>query len=304
MKKFWAFIMVFASCLTGFAQMEFAPIGAEWYYNQPSSTNSNYIYLESVKDTVVHDKSCRIIEVWLNGLKLISREYLRQTNDSVLYFNTNSDSFHLLYNFGAKVGDTITVHKGKFKPTKAFFSDNDSIPSFRYKIVSTDSIQVSGIWVKRQKVVSFKDDLWGVTKPDGNDYYVLDKIGSLAYFFGVQAGITPEDNLSICRCYSDSHLAFRSPLWDYDCDISTGIQPNIKAEDKVFVLNPVHDQISLKMSEPIEWVQIYDINGMCLIAKDMKNNSFSIDVSPLSQGIYFLRIKTKQKTYSKKLVKQ
>lgn len=304
MKIILLFILILTNCLIGYAQTEFAPIGAKWYFNQPSSANSDYVYFESVKDTVVQNKSCRIIEVKLNGLKLVSKEYLRQTNDSIFYFNTNSNSFHLLYNFSAKVGDTITVHKGKFKPTKAFFSYKDSIPGFRYKISSTDSIQVSGNWVKRQKVVSFEDDLWGFYKPDGNDSYVWDKIGSLAYFFGVQAGITPEDNPSICRCYSDSHLVFRNPLWDYDCGSPTGIQSDDIVEDKVLIVNPVHDQLSLKMVESVEWIQIYDVKGICLIATDVKRNTFSMDISHLRPGIYFLMIKTKQKTYSQKLIKQ
>lgn len=290
-------------CLSGFAQMKFAPIGAEWYYNRPSSTELNYVHFESVKDTVIKDKSCHIIEVRLNDATLVSKEYLRQTNDSVFYFNANSSSFHLLYNFAAKAGDTITVHKGKFKPTKAFFSYDDSIPGFRYKIISIDSIQVSGSWLKRQRVASVKGDLWGFSKPDGNDYYVLDKIGSLAFFFGVQTGITPEDNGSILRCYSDPNFAFKNPLWNYDCGGSTGIQSN-DIEDKVMIQNPVHDQLSLKMSEPIESIDIYDVKGTCLIATDVKGNAFSMDISFLKQGIYFLMIKMGQKMYSQKLIKQ
>lgn len=199
---------------------EFAPIGAKWYFNYPNSTSNDYVVYESKKDSTIQGKVSRAIDVWLNNSRLVSREYVYQNGDSIFYYNRNCNSFFLLYNFSAKAGDTIIVHPAKFKPTKAFFSYDDSIPDFKYKILLVDSIQLSGQWIKRQKVTLLQDGLWGFSKPDGRDYYIINKIGSLAYFFGVQSGITPEDKLSICRCYSDSVFEFKNPLWASDCDLT------------------------------------------------------------------------------------
>jgi hypothetical protein len=149
---------------------EFAPIGAKWYFNYPNSTSNDYVVFESKKDTTIQGKDSRAIDVWLNNTKLVSREYVYQKGDSIFYYNRNYNSFFLLYNFSAKAGDTVTVHPAKFKPTKAFFSYNDSIPEFKYKILSIDSIQISGQWTKRQKVTLLKNGLWGFSKPDGKDY--------------------------------------------------------------------------------------------------------------------------------------
>ena len=199
---------------------EFAPIGAKWYFNYPNSTSNDYVLYESKKDSTIQGKDSRVINVWLNNSKLVSREYIHQNGDSIFYYNENYNSFFLLYNFSAKAGDTITVHPAKFKPTKAFFSYDDSISDFKYKILLADSVQLSGQWIKRQKVTLLQDGLWGFSKPDGKDYYIINKIGSLAYFFGVQSGITPEDKFSICRCYSDSDFEFKSPHWGSNCDLT------------------------------------------------------------------------------------
>lgn len=198
---------------------EFAPIGAKWYFNYPNSTSNDYVVFESKKDSTIQGKDSRVIDVRLNNSRLVSREYIHQNGDSIFYYNENYNSFFLLYDFSAKAGDTITVHPAKFKPTKAFFSYDDSITDFKYKILLVDSVQLSGQWIKRQKVTLLKNGLWGFSKPDGKDYYIINKIGSLAYFFGVQSGITPEDKLSICRCYSDSDFEFKNPLWASECDL-------------------------------------------------------------------------------------
>ena len=197
---------------------EFAPIGAKWYYNHPNSTSNDYVVFESKKDSTIQGKDSRVVDVWLNNSRLVGREYIHQNGDSIFYYNDNYDSFFLLYDFSAKAGDTITIHAAKFKPTKAFFSYDDSIANFKYKILLVDSVQLSGQWIKRQKVTLLQDGLWGFSKPDGKDYYIINKIGSLAYFFGIQSGITPEDNPSICRCYRDSNFEFKNPLWVSECD--------------------------------------------------------------------------------------
>jgi len=165
-----------------FLYSQWAPNGAKWYYNEPNSTNPNCITYESIQDTIIQSSNCKIIEVKRNNATLIGKEYIKQNGDSIFYYNYYANSFHLLYNFSSKVGDTINVHLTKFKPTKAFFS-YDSINNFRYKIIALDSIQVSGNWVKRQKVLSLNANDWGFPIAITQEHYILNEIGSLTYFF-------------------------------------------------------------------------------------------------------------------------
>jgi len=50
MKNLIYFYLVFG-CLTSMAQTEWAPIGAKWYYNQPSSESGNFVVFEALKDS-------------------------------------------------------------------------------------------------------------------------------------------------------------------------------------------------------------------------------------------------------------
>lgn len=285
------------------SQTEFASIGAKWYFSYPNSTSNDYVVFESKKDSTIQGKDSRAIDVWLNNTKLVSREYVYQNGDSIFYYNRNYNSFFLLYNFSAKAGDTITVHPAKFKPTKAFFSYDDSITDFKYKILLVDSVQLSGQWIKRQKVTLLKNGLWGFSKPDGKDYYILNKIGSLAYFFGVQSGITPEDNLSICRCYSDSVFEFKNPLWASNCDLISAIIDSKILNNNVVYPNPFDDQLNILMTEPIESVEIFDVNGLKLQVVHQNKESVIINTSVLNKGCFLLRVITKHYIYSKKLIK-
>jgi hypothetical protein len=65
MKQLFVAIFLVAS-LASFAQKEFAPIGAEWYYEKMLSQNppeAGYIKLTLVKDSAIENKAVRVIEV-------------------------------------------------------------------------------------------------------------------------------------------------------------------------------------------------------------------------------------------------
>lgn len=299
------FILLFTLLsFTTFSQTEFAPIDAEWYFNHPNPGTNDYIVFESKKDSTIQGKNSRVIDVQLNGTKLVGQEYIYQNGDSIFYYNPNYNSFYLLYNFSAKAGDTILVHQGKFKPTKAFFSFQDSITDFKYKILSVDSIQMSGQWIKRQKVTSINNALWGFSIPDGKDYYILNKVGSEAYFFGLQPGITPEDKPLICRCYHDSNIEFKNPSWNYDCDLIS-YSNNIKMSNNCRVYpNPFDNQLNIQMMESNGAIEIYDIRGLKIWGSGHHNGMVNINTSELDKGCYFLRVITNQQVYSKKLLKK
>jgi|AntAceMinimDraft_17_1070374.scaffolds.fasta_scaffold24164_2 hypothetical protein len=287
-----------------FSQNEWAPVGAKWYYNEPSSTFLNCVTFDSVQDTIIEGYNCKIIEVKLNNSTLIGEEYLKQSGDSIFYYNYYSGSFHLLYDLSANAGDTINVHITKFKPTKAFFSYDDSITDFRYKIIAIDSIQLSGEWIKRQKISSLNEGDWGF--PSGlSDYYILDKIGSLTYFFGKSSITIPEFVTSLLRCYTDTGLAYTNPDWGYDCDI-IGISERQEKTDIIIYPIPFKNQFTINSTELIEWLEIYDITGLKVISLFPNKLNTNIDLSEYNQGIYLLKAKSKDKDriYINKLIKQ
>lgn len=286
-----------------FSQLEWAPIGAKWYFNRPSSTTNDFVVFESKKDSIINGKNVRVIDVKLNGSSPISKEYIYQNKDSIFYYNPSYRRFFLLYNFSAKIGDTITVHTSIFKPTKSFFSYRDSIGDFRYKVIAIDSILISSQWIKRQKVTLLKNGMWGFSKPDGKDYYILNKFGSLAYFFGIQSGFSPEEKLSICRCYSESGFDFKNPLWNYDCADITAIDNDIFVDNGIIYPNPFDNQLNIRTNEPIESVEIFDICGPELQVIYPNNELVVINTSLFKKGCYLFRVTTKCHIYCEKLIK-
>jgi len=304
MKRLILFLFLLNSLFL-FAQSEWAPIGAKWYFNQPSSESNNFVVFESIKDSAIDGNHVRIIDVKLNGADLISKEYLMQNKDSIFYYNTNSKTFNLLYNLAAKAGDTIIVHKGKFKPTKVFFSDYDSIENFKYKVVAIDSILISGEWVKRQKIENLKNNQWGFTKPKGVDNdYILDKVGSITYFFGVSPNTFPEEKFSIIRCYSETGFYYKNPLWDQECGIIDGLPDNLLfADDCHLYPNPFNNLLCISVPEPIIITEIYNANGQKIAFTNQGNEKCWLNTSSIMPGFYIIKLKTKNAIYIKKIVK-
>lgn len=303
--KVWKLYIGFANAKNTTSLKEWAPVGSKWHFNKPSSESRDFVVFESTKDTAIQGKSSHILEVKMNGTVLISKEYISQSKDSIFYFNANTNRFHLLYDFAAKIGDTIVVHKEKFKPTKAFFSYYDSINSFKYKVIAIDSIQISCEWFRRQKVEYLENSSWGFTQPSGggNDY-ILDKFGSITYFFGVFPAVYPEQNISILRCYNEAAFEYKNPAWDQDCDIVADLEEKIPGTNSVQIYpNPCNNQLFINISESILSIDIYNINGLKTVSTGENNGSMCLDISGLKQGLYFLRIKTKHCSYIKKIIK-
>lgn len=223
MKTILVFLLILTNCLA-YSQTEWAPIGAKWYYTNPnydysppSSSVIQCVNFESLKDTIIGQKSCRKISVrYCRNSAKIGDLFLHQNKDSIFYYN--GEGFSLLYNFSAKLGDTIVVHDKKFKPIPAFLSYQDSIEYFKYKIVGLDSIDIGGKWYRRQHVASLKPGYWGFKRYPA---YITEKIGSINYFLGRSGGMYPEQAIGTLRCYHDSQMNYKDNECDSECDFTT-----------------------------------------------------------------------------------
>jgi hypothetical protein len=66
--------------------------------------------------------------------------------------------------------------------------------------------------------------------------------------------------------------------------------------------NPAANHININSSgNDLEQVSVFDINGKCVLTSEKQHN---IDVSNLSPGLYFIRIKTNQGEFSHKFIKE
>ena len=90
-----------------------------------------------------------------------------------------------------------------------------------------------------------------------------------------------------------------------NCDgLSTGINTNSKTENTLYP-NPANDKVSYRLGKNsgIVTVLIYDFTGKQIVNNAISNATETIDIntSELANGVYIIRIKTSDKTVTKKL---
>lgn len=310
MKNIFLIIFLLACFLSKtICQTEWAPIGAVWYYTKPYSSSKNYyqcIKFESVKDTIIKNSNCRLITIKFCSLTSnFDTVYLKQSGDSILYYNDNHNNFFLLYNFSAKAGDTIVVHNNNFNPIPAYLFSG-TIDYFKYKVINVDSIEISGYWLKRQKITSLQGGDWGgfLFKPNN---YIINKIGFDIYFFG-RLGImllVLNDELGELRCYSDNDINYVAPDWDHECDyINTNVKTDI-IENFTIYPNPAGEYIILESGlNIITRITVYDKLGRKMITYKTRENNATINLETIPSGMYFLGTSIYDKTIYTKFIKQ
>jgi len=153
MKKL--FILFFAITTIGAnAQNDFAPIGAKWhYYSEDYSSGWQSIYiLESIGDTVIKAKTCKILrETDILKVPDVAKidttissnvRYVYYENNKVFWFKYNN--FYKLYDFDAKVGDSWEV---PFEVKCGYQSNGDSLGNVLVEKI--DTMTINGQMLRR-----------------------------------------------------------------------------------------------------------------------------------------------------------
>jgi len=210
-------------------------------------------------------------------------------NDSVFFYAGNG--FHLLYDFGAITGDTITL---------GYYTTYDGSP-LKMVIDSTSTIIINGETRKLQ-YVSCGD---GMVIEFGG--IVIEGIGNIGYMF-------PSFDPSLegpLRCYEDTIIGlFINPYhsnngWNFqDCEqIITGIDGKGKTADIMIYPNPATQFLEItNLDQPTEYT-FFDIQG-----KPIKSGivvpSHLITLKEIPIGLYFLKLRNSKLLTIKKIVKE
>ncbi|NJK97950.1 MAG: hypothetical protein HC905_26305 [Bacteroidales bacterium] len=106
-----AFLIIF-QIYHSFGQ-DFAPIGAKWYYTEQFafSGDISYLWIESVGDTIIKGKDCKILEN--NGGLMCAFHNTKDFvyfEDSIAYFYVPEiDTFQILYDLKAQKDSSWTI---------------------------------------------------------------------------------------------------------------------------------------------------------------------------------------------------
>jgi len=91
--------------------------------------------------------------------------------------------------------------------------------------------------------------------------------------------------------------------WIASQDVITSVNDINDGGDLQIYPNPASDILKISAGVEIKSLSLFDIYGHLLTTKDVKNESFELDIRHLSKGLYILRIEISGKTYVRKIVK-
>ena len=258
-------------------------VGTEWYYEIQNEEGSiTYQHLEHAADTTVNGKDVKII-IRTNTLydKYIhtetTREYIYEEDNIVYWWNKDLQDFTVLYDLGAREGDSWVVNVG----TKSFTMQVDAVEQFEFEGSMHKMLQVSD-----------DDDVFSGS--------IVCGIGHMTSFFPERLMQKGKSYRVVgIRCYwRNGELVFK--YGDKDCDevyeeLHNGIEENgPSAGSGTFVVypNPTNGVLFVGLSHcgSRPEYRISNLMGQALITGNITAETQQIDVSALPQGMYFISI--------------
>jgi len=278
----------------------FAPIGTTWFYT--TSEQNKLLTFNSIGDTIINGNNARIIDCFItqNGnLQKIDSltKYVFTIGTKVYYMVSNS--FVLLYDFGAEVGDTIKSNTEGFPIFMGCESNFSGIIDFSYIVISTDSIYIDGVKLRTQIVKVIDSDSfpeWILASP------IVERIGQLDFggtWWGHGSGCLLED-LGLLRCYVDNDIYFRNPYYDssFACDYTEVATITFEVNCNIYP-NPVENYLYI----PEDVRKYYMVNILGEKMAVINENSI-LNLSNIPPGVYFIYLETTGNKCVNRIVKR
>lgn len=257
---------------------EFAPVGAEWYYDNFIYQTQTVFYRKYtyLKDTTINAISCGIIERYrkdgLNSDTLI-QQYIHVLDNKI--YEYENDTLFLLYDFNKnseeywimpKYNDTIYV-KNKYKIA---LLNGDSCTCF---VVENTNMH----W-KHSLITDCFGDINGLF-PAPN---------TVGYGYGE------------LRCYLENdELLYANG--SYACNYSNvSISEALDNQNKILFSNPVYDKVAIIFNSSLDvttlHIAIYNTLGQRINSQiQINDNEILIDLSKEKSGVYIVTIQDKNK---------
>jgi len=278
MKQTGILTIIFLTIASNLLGQNFGAIGTQWHYSEHASGgcpgNCEYLHLESVADSVISGQTThKILQTYYRHTGDTVRFdpiYLYEQSDTVFMWSFSKLRFLTTYIFNGSIGDTLTLDA----PDTMIWADT----TYRLVVDTIINVLVDGVPLKKYRTIALDDyGFW-------NGGYFMDRIGGLDWFFP-RATIIPEAGGPI-RCYSDAQIdtSFQTVACDYI--LYTSVDELAYNDDIKIYPNPTTDLLTIKSKQPIEKIDLFDLNGK-LVAT---TRELTIDFSDLTSGQYVLII--------------
>jgi hypothetical protein len=285
-KNFLLFFLTFS--LTCKAQY-WAPAGAIWHYTvwHFFSPLIDYQRIESVGDTVINGTPCKILQKNIGVCDVQpDREYMYDSSGYVFFWDPDTSSFALLYNFNAIAGQS-------WKVPLYWFGYTDSLT---VNVDSVSQIVLNG-FPRRMLYVNYLTAGWGF-QPYGSGV-LIETIGDTATMFPWTLGVCDAQWAYGIRCYEDTIIGFVDFDTTRTCDsiFNTGIvSPADKKNSLSIYPNPTQTNSIITFTYPASIsnreLLVYDITGKEIARYRLPANStvHQMQLPQMHAGLYVARL--------------
>lgn len=298
MKKLFPLFCSLALVYSTFAQVEFAPKNAVWRYTESSGSFSSYSQvITSIKydgDTILLGKKCKklyktffsnkngVITSKIDGIPTLIYQ------EGTKVYRLVGTSFQLAYDFGAKIGDTISIKNGSVGGYKMLITNvleekiaNEKLKKFEYKIFCINNTLSQKKYFYQEKLGFLNERMF----PDN-----------------IVACISDGNPMGRLRCYSDDSIGEFLIEKTYPCDYvpildiaETSSQlPTIKVyfNGQRQELNVATDEYQTEGN-----FRLFYQNASLIIDSQLIPNkdNYIFDVGHLPNGFYFWQFTNREK---------
>lgn len=296
---------------------EFAPVGAEWYYDYYNIFTTGYIHIKAVKDTIIDGTECVKLEKreygysmdpWGIGPGLYSgksrTEYVTSSEDKVYLYR--DQTFHLWFDFDAEVGDSWPV------PPPYNVGDMISDTAGFLVVQAKGATVINGKELRYIDIIDREGSEWGY----GDYLYgqspytvrIYERIGPVGcYMFPETHWWADANEGGPFRCYEDEEIGYVSDF-PYNCDYINDEYQTV-AENRTHCMkafpNPTEGIVGVNVPTNTSFVaKLYDNTGRMIRVFTGKESFFTINMVGLPSGLYFLFCDAETDTFSTKIIKK
>jgi hypothetical protein len=190
----------------------------------------------------------------------------------------------LLYDFNLYAGDTLPVSSINYPGSGNYVSSIDSI--------------LVGTTYRKRFHISVKGS---ISAWDSNYVQLIEGIGST---FGLLSPLSPpfEGGCNL-NCFSENNIVLY-PSSASSCDIGLGILEDKNLLDDVSIHpNPSTGFYQINSSEKFQY-SVFDVVGRKFFESTNLQNQSNLDLSAYPKGVYFVRGKSGNKIFSRKIILQ
>ena len=286
------------------AQVEFAPVGAEWYYERLYMNYETWSYegvtydrFRSLDIVEINGWQCKEIELFQNidcngdVNPYYETRYINQDGDKI--YEVIDEERYLLYDFSKQVGEYwIVTHYDQYDDA----ADTIYVEDIKELTLEDGTTRRIFVTSSTEGIIYCNNIIEGIG---------LDK--SLFPYYDL-VGPPPCKHEEI-RCYYENEnlLISHDKECDYEITYESMLSINEEKNQTVFLNTIVKDRIDILFNETAHNVSgninIYDMMGKLIYRTGYYDSSVSIDCGGFTSGMYFIRIDSDNNSQTFKIIK-